>query len=339
MRSTATTSTWSSTSAIVDRVNDVTGAALRVMAGVLRDAQGKVLLAQRPLGKHLEGMWEFPGGKLEPGEPPEVALVRELREELGVHIQPPDGTPLIRIPWRYGERSLLLDAWVFERWQGSPQSLEGQALQWRMPCDVDLTMLTLADRPILQALRLPALYAITPADVSPDQIDAWHARVATAIEQGVRLVQLRFPLWSHEQVRALAARLQASAVQRGACLLLNGDIEGARRLGQGIGVHLKAAQLEQLTERPLLWSQAVGASCHDADQLVKGASVADFATLSPVAPTASHPLATALGWQRFQALAETASLPVYALGGMTPAQAGEARKHSAQGVAGIGAFW
>ena len=312
---------------------------MHVMAGVLCDAQGRVLLAQRPPGKHLEGMWEFPGGKLEPGESPQYALMRELLEELDVQIQPQDGTPLIRIPWRYGERGLLLDAWTFTRWQGTPQSLEGQALQWQMPCDVDLATLAPADRPILQVLRLPALYAITPADVLPVHADAWHARVEAAIEQGVRLIQLRFPSWSFEQVRALAARLQASAVQRGACLLLNGDVEGARLLGEGIGVHLKAAQLEVLTERPLPWSQVIGASCHEASQLMKAVPLADFAALSPVAPTASHPQAPALGWQRFHTLAEAAALPVYALGGMTPAQVEEARKHGAQGVAGIGEFW
>jgi len=320
-------------------VNDVAGAMLHVMAGVLRDMQGRVLLAQRPPGKHLEGRWEFPGGKLESGESPQLALVRELREELDVQIQPQDGTPLIRIPWRYGERGLLLDAWVFTRWQGTPQSLEGQALQWQMPCDIDLATLAPADRPILQALRLPPLYAITPADVTPDQADAWHAKVTAAIEHGTRLIQLRLPLWSSEQVRALAARLQASVVQHGAHLLLNGDIEGARRLGQGIGVHLKAAQLDELMERPLPWSQLIGASGHDASQLTKAARLADFATLSPVAPTASHPHAAALGWPHFHALAESAALPVYALGGMTPAHVDEARSHGGQGVAGIGAFW
>lgn len=312
---------------------------LHVMAGVLRDAQGRVLLAQRPPGKHLAGFWEFPGGKLEPGESPQLALVRELREELDVQIQPQDGAPLIRIPWRYGERGLLLDAWQFTRWQGEPQSLEGQALQWQWPRDVDLTTLAPADRPILQALRLPAIYAITPADVPPDHAEAWHARVAAALERGVGLIQLRFPLWSAEEVHALAARLRAHAVQRGAHLLLNGDVEGARRLGQGVGVHLKAAQLDQLKERPLPCSQLIGGSCHNADQLATGAQFTDFATLSPVAATSSHPEALPLGWPRFQALVEGAALPVYALGGMAPAQADEARMHGAQGVAGIGAFW
>jgi 8-oxo-dGTP diphosphatase len=320
-------------------VNDSAGAMLHVMAGVLRDAQGRVLLAQRPPGKHLAGMWEFPGGKLEPGESPELALVRELREELAIDVRPQEGAPLIRIPWRYGERGLLLDAWLFTHWQGMPQSLEGQALQWRMPWEIDLATLAPADRPILQALRLPPVYAITPADVMPDQADAWHAKVTAALERGARLIQLRLPAWSSEQVRALAARLQASAVQHDAHLLLNGDIEGARRLGQGVGVHLKSAQLDELVERPLPWSQLIGASGHDAGQLAKAAQLADFATLSPVAPTSSHPQAAVLGWPQFHALAESAALPVYALGGMTPAQADVARSHGAQGIAGIGAFW
>jgi 8-oxo-dGTP diphosphatase len=321
-------------------VNDHAGAALHVMAGVLRDGQGRVLLAQRPPGKHLAGMWEFPGGKLELGEAPPQALARELHEELGIHVEPADGAPLIRVPWRYGTRALLLDAWQFTRWQGTPASLEGQALQWSLPTHVDMATLAPADRPILQALRLPSLYAITPADVAPEQAQAWQERLDAALEQGVRLIQLRLPLWPLAQVRALAARLQARAVQCDANILLNGDIDGARSLGEGIGVQLKSTQLQALSERPLPWAQVVGASCHDASELEHAAGGgADFATLSPVAATASHPGAQALGWPRFQALADAAALPVYALGGMAPAQAGEARLHGAQGVAGIGAFW
>jgi 8-oxo-dGTP diphosphatase len=313
---------------------------MHVMAGVLRDGQGRVLLAQRPEGKHLAGLWEFPGGKLEPGEQPQRALVRELREELGVHIDSADGTPLIRVPWRYGDRGLLLDAWQFTRWHGTPASLEGQALQWAEPAVVDPAMLAPADRPILQALRLPSIYAITPADVRPEQAELWYTRVSVALERGVGLIQLRFPLWSAAQVRALAARLKPQAARYGACLLLNGDIDGARQLGTGIGVHLKSSQLASLDARPLPWGQLVGSSCHDAGELAHAARIsADFATLSPVAPTASHSDVPALGWPLFQSLTEAAALPVYALGGTTPGQVEQACEHAAQGVAGIRAFW
>jgi 8-oxo-dGTP diphosphatase len=321
-------------------VNDSTGALLHVMAGVLRDAQGRVLLAQRPEGKHLAGFWEFPGGKREPGESPLHALARELHEELGIHIDVADGTPLIRVPWRYGERNLLLDAWQFLRWRNTPVSREGQAWRWEWPERVDVAALAPADRPIMQALRLPQSYIITPTDALPEQFDIWLARVTAAIEKGARLIQLRLPAWPAMQVREIAARLQPSVVEHGASMLLNGDIDGALELGSGMGVHLTSSQLMELDGRPLPWTQTIGASCHDASQLSHAAGIeADFATLSPVAPTNSHPGASTLGWEQFQRLAENAALPVYALGGMSPSMLDKARENGAQGVAGIGAFW
>lgn len=321
-------------------MNGPHGAPLHVVAGVLRDARGRVLLAQRPQGKQLAGLWEFPGGKLEPGELPQQALARELHEELGIYVDPREAVSLIRIPWPHaGGRDLLLDAWQVTQWRGSPVSLEGQALQWSMPADANPSMLAPADRPVLQALRLPSVYAITPAEVSFEQAEVWHARVLAALERGVRLIQVRFPLWPLEQVRAFAARLQGDVLRAGACLLLNGDIEGARELGAGIGVHVTSAQLRDLAQRPLPWTQCIGASCHDAAELAMASPITDFATLSPIAPTSTHPHATPLGWLSFQTLAVSAALPVYALGGMHPSQAETSRSHGGQGVAGIGAFW
>lgn len=310
---------------------------MHVMAGVMLDARGRVLLAQRPPGKHLAGLWEFPGGKLEAGESPEGGLVRELGEELGVEAVIAE--PLIRVPWRYGERSLLLDARVIRHWQGEPHSLEEQALQWCAPDSVDLSILTPADRPILRALQLPSLYPITPADVPPEAFAAWQQRLGTAIENGQRLMLLRFPLWPVECVRELAAGLLPLARARGAQLLLSGDIAGALMLGAGVGVQLKARQLASLDERPLPLQQWVGASCHDDTELARALPLADFATLSPVSATASHPDAAPLGWPAFQAMVEAAAVPVYALGGMRAADASVARQAGGQGVAGIRGFW
>ncbi|WP_109124918.1 Nudix family hydrolase [Dyella sp. C11] len=309
--------------------------AMHVMAGVMLDAAGRVLLAQRPPGKHLAGLWEFPGGKLEAGEAPVDGLARELHEELGVVAVA--GEPLIRVPWHYGERSLLLDARIVREWSGEPASLDGQALQWCLPAEVDLAMLAPADQHILRALQLPTRYLITP-DV-PEDIDGWQRRVSAAIASGERLILLRFPSWPIESVRALAARLLPEARARGAHLLLSGDIDGARDLGDGMGVQLKAAQLAACEERPLPVTQWVGASCHSVDDLARAVQVADFATLSPVATTATHPDAKPLGWPAFEQQVSTAAVPVYALGGMTHKQEAQARQMGGQGVAGIRGFW
>ena len=312
------------------------GAPLHVLAGALRDREGRVLLAERPAGKHLAGLWEFPGGKREPGETPLAALTRELDEELGIALL--EAAPLIRVPWHYHERVLLLDAWCVTRWRGEPRSLEGQGLRWCWPIKADPATLAPADRAILQALRLPPHYLITPAGPWPAERGLWFERIGRAIETGARLVQLRLPHWPREEVRGLAASLLPLARKHGAQLLLNADIEGAQALD--IGVHLTGAQLAALSGRPLPLRQIVGASCHDVAQLAQALRLgADFATLSPVAATASHPQASPLGWSNFQTLAEAAAMPVYALGGMGPAQLEQARAMGAQGVAGIRGFW
>lgn len=124
---------------------------LHVVAGVLLAGDGRVLLAQRPPGSHLEGAWEFPGGKLEPGESALVALRRELIEELGVEIGE-RARPLLSVPWWHGDRVLRLETWLVEDWLGEPSSQEGQALRWESPHRVDSGVLAPADRPILDAL-------------------------------------------------------------------------------------------------------------------------------------------------------------------------------------------
>jgi 8-oxo-dGTP diphosphatase len=112
-----------------------------------------VLIAQRPAGKHLAGGWEFPGGKLEPGEGRLAGLARELREELGITIATP--RPLIRVRHAYPSREVLLDMWVVTRYRGEPQGLDGQALRWCTQDELAMAELLPADKPIVAALRLP----------------------------------------------------------------------------------------------------------------------------------------------------------------------------------------
>ncbi|NID15490.1 Nudix family hydrolase [Luteibacter yeojuensis] len=307
---------------------------MHVVAGVLVDDSGRILIAQRPAGKHLAGMWEFPGGKLEPGETAVTALARELDEELGIAVDPASFEALIRVPWRYGERDMLLEALVVRAWTGEPAALDAAAIAWHAPASIDPGLLAPADRPILAALRLPWHYPISPADASPEEAAAW---VLAALARGERLLQLRLPGLPKETVRAVAAQVLPEVGRVGARLLLSRDIEGA--LALGMGVHLSSAQLGELAARPLPLSLAVGASCHDARELERTSRLGcDFATLSPVVATASHPDAEPLGWPRFGRMAEAASLPVYALGGLGPGDVAEARLHAGQGVSAIRGF-
>ena len=123
---------------------------LHVMAGVLRRPDGRVLISERPAGKHLAGFWEFPGGKLDPGEAPLCGLARELHEEIGIQVI--EAEPLLALPWRYDRKELLLDTWLVLAWQGVPQSLEQQSLDWVLPADLLPERLAPADREILRHL-------------------------------------------------------------------------------------------------------------------------------------------------------------------------------------------
>jgi mutator protein MutT len=128
-------------------------AGIHVVAAAVIDSGGRVLIAQRPAGKHLAGGWEFPGGKLEPGEDRRVGLARELREELGIAIAAP--RPLIRVRHAYDYGDVLIDMWVVRQYSGDPEGLDGQALRWCTQEELESVELLPADGPIVAALRLP----------------------------------------------------------------------------------------------------------------------------------------------------------------------------------------
>lgn len=122
-----------------------------MVAGALFDSAGRVLIAQRPAGKHMAGGWEFPGGKREPGEQPRDTLVRELREELGIEVH--DAAPLIAYEHQYPHRRVLLDLWVVARYSGEPQPLDAPVLRWAAIEDLQRVGLLEADLPMIPALR------------------------------------------------------------------------------------------------------------------------------------------------------------------------------------------
>lgn len=307
---------------------------VHVAAAALVDDRGRVLLARRHEHAHQGGLWEFPGGKCEPGESVEAALARELHEELGIDIV--DHRPLIRVDHHYPDRHVLLDVHRVERWHGEPHGREGQPLAWVDTAQLDRYPMPAANLPIARAVRLPDRYHITPAAVADDAL--FISQLQMALDAGARLLQFR--LFDLEQARWQALAQQALAMCRatGAQLMFNAEPQRLVEAG-GDGLHLSSRQLHRLQQRPP-GVRVLGASCHDAADLARAESIgADFALLSPVLPTRSHPDAAPLGWERFKQLADPVALPVYALGGMHPGLLSQAWRSGAQGVAGIRGLW
>ncbi len=131
----------------------MTGGLVVVAAVALVDADGRVLLARRPPGKPLAGLWEFPGGKLADGETPEAALIRELREELGIDTQASCLAPFTFASHAYADFHLLMPLYLCRRWQGTPRPLEGQTLVWVPPQRLRDYPVPPADKPLIAMLR------------------------------------------------------------------------------------------------------------------------------------------------------------------------------------------
>jgi 8-oxo-dGTP diphosphatase len=306
---------------------------IHVVAGVIRDARGRILLTRRTETRDMPGLWEFPGGKREPGESSEQALARELHEELGIDAEV--GEWLMEVPQRYPDKRLRLEVRTITAWKGQPRGREGQALTWVPPERLSRYSMPPADVPVVAALRQPDRYLVTP---DPEDAEGWLRQLGIALDEGVRRVHLRARQCEPGRWRALLDIVRERFGRRDVQWLLNRDIALARELG--FGVHLGAEQLATLDARPLPAEVPLAASCHHADDLRRAQALGcDFAVLGPVLPTASHPGEPTLGWEGFEALRESVSLPLYAIGGLGPEHILIARHHGAQGIAAIRALW
>lgn len=308
---------------------------LAVVAAVLKDGQGRVLINQRPSGKPWAGYWEFPGGKIEAGETPRAALERELREELGLTVH--EAQSWLQLSHGYPEQQVHLDVWRVRRFSGVAQAHEGQTLAWVRPDALGNRQLLPADAPIIKALRLPPQMLVTPSP-GPDQAQ-FLGKLGKTLQQGVEFVQLRAPGLPAAAFAQLAREVISLCRERGVRVALNANPELVRELGAD-GLHLNAARLAQLRQRPLPREFLTGASCHDEAQ-IKCAHAAglDYIVLGPVFATPSHPQSEPLGWEGFKRLAALSQLSVYAIGGMHAEQLGKIRELDGYGVAGIRAFW
>lgn len=309
---------------------------LHVVAAVIVDSRQRILISRRHAHLHQGGLWEFPGGKVEPDEDRWQALQRELHEELGIDIT--SGHPLITVPHDYGDRQVYLDVWKVTDFSGVPHGKEGQPIDWVAPTEIGTYSFPSANLPIVQAATLPHHYLITPEPGEERDWPHFLASIEQAMKSGIRLVQLRSKQTEQAPLTQLTRQVQDIGNRYDAKILINGHIDIARELG--LGVHLTSSQLRQLSQRPLPASQLVAASCHEPDEIHQATEIGvDFCVVSPVKPTASHPAQEAMGWSGFEKRVCTAQIPCFALGGMAPSDSSAAFEAGAQGIAAIRSLW
>lgn len=301
-------------------------------AVILRD-DGSFLLGQRAADTFYPGYWEFPGGKVEAGETPRDALIRELHEELEIEVI--QATPWIVREHIYEHAHVRLHFFRVTAWRGELRDHVHAALMWQRADNLTVAPMLPANAPVLAALQLPPIYGITHAW----QIGtaAQLAALDAALGKGLRMVQLRENALPAPERAAFATAAIKRCHAHGARVLVNGDLALASATGAD-GVHLNAKQLIALQSRPDF--SIVAASCHDRNELEHAARLGiDFAILGPVKSTATHPNQLGMGWSNFGEMISGLPLPVYALGGMTAADIANAAACGAQGIAAIRGTW
>lgn len=309
---------------------------IHVAVGIIYNSdKDKVLITKRTAKQHLAGLWEFPGGKVEKNEDVLSALSRELHEELGIVVK--DTKQLTTVSYDYPDKNVLLDVWEVYGWSGVPVSKENQKIAWSGKDELKKYSFPEANKHIIQTLSLSPVYVI-----SQDSYQNYSELVSVADEcfsAGVGLFQLRLKLKNEPEFSLLIKELSELAKHHDTKLILNGipadvstyDIDG---------VHLKSRELINYKSRPISENYILGASCHNEEELAQAEKLnVNYAFLSPVSKTNSHPGQEAMSWNNFYEISKKVKFPVYALGGMQPSDVKIAKSYNAFGIAMIDAIW
>tara|TARA_R110002095_G_C4214888_1_gene236441 strand:- start:148 stop:1071 length:924 start_codon:yes stop_codon:yes gene_type:complete len=306
---------------------------LKVAVGVITNQLGEVLISKRAAHAHQGGLWEFPGGKLEPEESGYEALKRELFEELNISIS--SAKPLVEIHHQYEDLSVHLDVYTVDNFQGEARGMENQALKWVTVAELKNYSFPTANKRIIETLHLPHFYPIV--DESIGGSSTMLAHLDDLIARGYTMIQWRAHSLNVEDYTSLAKRAMQLCEKTGVRLFLNTDIDLAIELNAQ-GVHLSAHHLDTPCQQ-VPDSIQLAVSCHTLKELERAHDMgALFALLSPVCETKSHPDEKPLGWGGLAKLAGLSAIPVYALGGVGPEDIKLALLNGAQGISGIRAF-
>lgn len=316
---------------------------IHVVAGLIRDVDDpqKIFLTRRKQGQHLENLWEFPGGKVEPGESRFQSLRRELLEETGIHVI--SAQPLQSVYHEYHDKSILLDVWEIKRYRGHVHGCEGQQSRWVDVSELDQLDFPAADMPVLKALKLPPELLVTP-DMAEHHQSTYLEHFAWLMQKkAYPLVLFRSHHLDDDRYAEVAKELQQIGEPFQSEIIIHRPSLKSLQSSQFDKFsrrHLNSYLLQSLNENPFSENFKLSASCHDGAELTMARKLdCDFALLSTVRPTLSHPGRNAKGWFGFNRLARQSLLPLYALGGIQRRDFTTARFQGAIGVAGVSDFW
>ncbi|MBE8158073.1 MAG: Nudix family hydrolase [Betaproteobacteria bacterium] len=305
----------------------------RAACGILRRTDGAVFMQQRRAPQTFAGYWEFPGGKINPGETAAEAVRRELMEETGIAARRLRHFVRRRHCYKIGGE-LLLDFFCAE-YEGAPHGREGQNCMWAAADNLPAPLLD-ANKIVCKWLRLPPICAVSAAEIFGVEktLPLLEKKLA---QKEIHFLQLRDKNLPPAARESFAHKAAALCKQYGALFLINDDEELAAKTAAD-GVHLSSQKLAACRARPdFTWA---GASCHSAEAVRRAAELNfDFAVLSPVCKTLTHVNAPPLGWEKFADIAEAAEIPVYALGGLAAEDLATAHANHATGIGMMRRAW
>ncbi|MEI7841112.1 MAG: Nudix family hydrolase [Methylococcaceae bacterium] len=306
-------------------------APISIVIGIVKNSAGKIFITRRHNTLNQGGLWEFAGGKVEHSETLEIALARELKEEIGIDII--TAKPLIHLLHEYSDCVVKLHIFSVVEYEGEAQSRLNQEWAWVKTDDLTNYAFPAANKAILTACRLPPYYAILN-----DDTDDLLSKLNSLLAQGVTLIQARLKNLTAAQARDFLALAYPLCQSKGAWLLVNSGTANAFEMPSD-GIHLTSGDLLALKSRPknLRW---LAASCHNQAELKHAEKIGvDFAVLAPIRKTTTHPETIPLGWAIFSDWINECNVPIYALGGMKKTDLETAQSYGGQGIAGIQTFF
>jgi 8-oxo-dGTP diphosphatase len=304
---------------------------IRAVVGIIRNKNGEILIAERQTHQFKAGFWELSGGKIETGETSKQAIVRELSEELGIHI-----TALSffsSMVHDYADRRVALEIFTIEQYTNIPKGIEGQKIAWVTLQEIHCYKLLPTMNAIISRLILPSRYWITPAENHTSS--TWMDKFNTQLSRGIQLIQLR----SKTRLSAdFVVKIYQKCQQQNVKLLLNLPHKTFTEVYCD-GWHLTTKEMMALKKTPFVENKLFGVSAHTMAEAKCAQDIgASFVSISPVQYTQTHPNTPAIGWAVATEVVQALNIPVYFLGGMRLEDLAKSQQLGAQGIAGVSAF-